>query len=521
MTSDGSVVRRKDEVTDSRAGIVSDLLVYSHARENVCSARGNNGEESADRERQTVWLRRPCLRSSALWKQVAVQRNKCHRGLKDWFSTLKMQKVGENLVPSRIFLLSFAMFHVSLGLALAGLAAGAASFDNQVVSLNEMDTAGVQDLLQSWGLQEFFGPEFLRHKIDGEMLSHFTLDDVDAEIRALRPDSPARSFHWRKLWSKLEEERAERARKLKELEEGARRQLVDSSGVSGVHVKHDGGAVILGVDGDVALQRTGASEMMINSSVTITDDLNVAGSLSVYDQISGEFVDVASKIRVSRNMYTSLSDDVQAINDTLTTYASSSQSSGHGSDSYGWTHVASFGCGEVLTSSAVGSQGDVCYKESDSTINALMCNSELKIEFYETGDTLFVQLVDDDGELRDWHYDPNPNTAKWRWVETLPWKGPCSHDSQLSYGHFFFFKTATRYGDCESGNYENAVYDSTTTSYEGFTNRDSMSSIACNGICAWQHRFSHSICLFCAGATFFPVTGWDPHIQMFVRTVCD
>ena len=84
-----------------------------------------------------------------------------------------------------------------------------------------------------------------------------------------------------------------------------------------------------------------------------------------------------------------------------------------------------------------------------------------------------MQLVDKSGDLRDWHYDPNPNTAKWRWVDTLPWKGPCSHDSQLSYGHFFFFKTSTRYGDCSTSNYENSVYDPDTTSYTGFINRDS------------------------------------------------
>ena len=114
--------------------------------------------------------------------------------------------------------------------------------------------------------------------------------------------------------------------------------------------------------------------------------------------------------------------------------------------------------------------------------------SIMKVEFLDSGKTLFVDLVKTNGDPRPWSTDPKPNTARWRWDESNAWLGPCGHSAQLQYGYWFFFKTASASGSCEGGNYENTVYAS-----DGFKNRD--------------------------GATFWPQTGWSSKIRLYVKVV--
>ena len=376
-----------------------------------------------------------------------------------------------------VLLLAAAMcVHSGTSVTADSTAAAAAARATPLVSL---DSDSVRDLLSEWNLQSVFH----EHQLDGEMLAMMTAGDVEAEIRALLPHSLARSYHWRKLFARVQERLAEdrevESERGRNLQAGAlRTSATAAAATSGIHIKSNSSSMLLGPLGDVALRRAGDAHLLINNSVTISGDLNVVaeGRVSIQDEDDGSTIDVFRRLQKLTRRQAGLSDEIQALNQTLQEYGSSSDSSGHGSDAFGWTHVASFGCSNVLTGDSYGSEGDECWKLSDTDINALMCGSELKVEFYSTADTLFVQLVDLDGELRDWHYDPTPNTAKWRWVDTLPWKGPCTHDSQTSNGHFFFFKTGTRYGDCASSNYENSVYDPSSTSYEGFINRDSTSS---------------------------------------------
>ena len=115
----------------------------------------------------------------------------------------------------------------------------------------------------------------------------------------------------------------------------------------------------------------------------------------------------------------------------------------------GWHHVITAGCNYVLREGTYGSgPGASCWKGySDSEINAMMVNSEMKVEFGGAGQTLYVKLVDwPQGRPRKWATRPRPNTAKWRWAESDSWQGPCGHGHQLNYQHWFFFKTPGRKG---------------------------------------------------------------------------
>merc|ERR1711871_215494 len=119
----------------------------------------------------------------------------------------------------------------------------------------------------------------------------------------------------------------------------------------------------------------------------------------------------------------------------------------------------------------------------------MMVNSELKVVFDTSTSavkkTLYIQLTETDGRLRQWNTTTNINAAKWRWNEGEMWRGPCYHANQLE-GYWFFFKTTFPEQKCQAGNFENSVNN------DGFYNSDD--------------------------SNFFPSTGWDPRIKLYART---
>ena len=121
--------------------------------------------------------------------------------------------------------------------------------------------------------------------------------------------------------------------------------------------------------------------------------------------------------------------------------------------------------GETLTSLGAGGEGG-CNDGSGSSDDAIeRCNrlrgfgNVMKVEFGDKG-TLYLKDV-------NWGKNNCPNAPRYRWSLDEPWHQACSHSSQCPYGHWFFFKTSVRNGDCESVNYENTVMTDA-----GFVNRD-------------------------------------------------
>ena len=88
----------------------------------------------------------------------------------------------------------------------------------------------------------------------------------------------------------------------------------------------------------------------------------------------------------------------------------------------------------------------------------------MKVEFLDSGKTLFVDLVKTNGDPRPWSTDRNLTPHGGAGMnQTHGWA--CGHSAQLQYRYWFFFKTASASGSCEGGNYENTVYAS-----DGFKN---------------------------------------------------
>jgi hypothetical protein len=153
-----------------------------------------------------------------------------------------------------------------------------------------------------------------------------------------------------------------------------------------------------------------------------------------------------------------------------------------------WTHILTAGCNNVLTTGKTGNPSDSCWKGyTDDEINDMVVNSEFQIVFSDSSDrkTMYIQLTETDGSLRNWKTASDVNPAKWKWTESEAWKGPCHHTGQ-SY-NWFHFKTSYPAQNCESSNYENGV-----TSDSGFFSND--------------------------GSNFWPTTGWSSSIKMYAKT---
>ena len=156
-----------------------------------------------------------------------------------------------------------------------------------------------------------------------------------------------------------------------------------------------------------------------------------------------------------------------------------------------WKHVINAGCRDVLNTGTVHAQGGHCWKGfTDSEINKMMIDGKMKVHF-PTGDDLFVQLTDTKGNVRPWQSgpsnSPDENAAKWRWSEENSWRGPCTHPTQYGNNYrWFHFKAPGPYGSCASSNDENSVRPDT-----GFRSPDT---------------------------PFFPTTGWNSGIKLYVLT---
>lgn len=161
----------------------------------------------------------------------------------------------------------------------------------------------------------------------------------------------------------------------------------------------------------------------------------------------------------------------------------------------GWYPVIVPGCKEALTADGYG-QYDVttafrhsdCYSAPLDVINRLMENNEMKIDFPMVEKAMYVKLVDEDGDPRDFSMDSH--VFQWKWDERGEYMGPCGHEDQNE-NYYWFFSKSSNYAleSCESGNYESYI------STDGFVSQD------------WEE-----------GTSFWAdQTGWDNDIVISVN----
>eukprot|EP00591_Stephanopyxis_turris_P005139 CAMPEP_0195517700 /NCGR_PEP_ID=MMETSP0794_2-20130614/11361_1 /TAXON_ID=515487 /ORGANISM="Stephanopyxis turris, Strain CCMP 815" /LENGTH=2125 /DNA_ID=CAMNT_0040646559 /DNA_START=136 /DNA_END=6513 /DNA_ORIENTATION=- len=161
----------------------------------------------------------------------------------------------------------------------------------------------------------------------------------------------------------------------------------------------------------------------------------------------------------------------------------------------GWFPVIVPGCKEALSADGYGDY-DVagafrhsdCYSASVDNINSLMENNEMKIEFPSRSKTMYIRLVDEDGEPRD--FSTTSHVFQWKWDELADYMGPCGHDSQNE-NYYWLFSKSSNYAmeNCESSNYESGITE------DGFFSND------------WD-----------SGTSFWAdQTGWDTDIVISVN----
>jgi hypothetical protein len=121
------------------------------------------------------------------------------------------------------------------------------------------------------------------------------------------------------------------------------------------------------------------------------------------------------------------------------------------------------GCAEALNGDGYGEydvptsfRSSDCYSAPIDEINSLMENSEMKIEFPMASKTLYIKLVDENGDAREFSMDSH--VFQWKWDELGDYMGPCGHDDQNSNYNWLFVKSSNYAAEnCESGNYESGI----------------------------------------------------------------
>jgi hypothetical protein len=144
--------------------------------------------------------------------------------------------------------------------------AGSATAETNLY-FKQRDTAQLLSLLKEWKLYDAFGKDFESGAVDGSMLALLTENDVTAEINSLTAESKPRAVHWRKLYAHIQSQLKE---DLNVVHTNGRK--LSGEEYSGIHIKTDNAAIVLGPDGDVSLQRIDDDEMSITGSITVDGD---------------------------------------------------------------------------------------------------------------------------------------------------------------------------------------------------------------------------------------------------------
>jgi hypothetical protein len=169
--------------------------------------------------------------------------------------------------------------------------------------LSDLSVEDVQQVLREHNLAPFMAKEFAEFLIDGEALS------VLSEATLAREDFPsAKRFHWDKFFAVLNTLRrggkgaSVPARSLSGAGDSERRYL-STADQSAIHIKRDAAALVMGAEGDVALERTGEGELSVHGRLLVADSagdmVDVADTLEALGAVSEqleELVALATKV---------------------------------------------------------------------------------------------------------------------------------------------------------------------------------------------------------------------------------
>ena len=80
----------------------------------------------------------------------------------------------------------------------------------------------------------------------------------------------------------------------------------------------------------------------------------------------------------------------------------------------------------------------------------------MKIEFPNKGKTMYIRLVDEDGEPRE--FSTTSHVFQWKWDVLGDYMGPCGHEDQNT-NYYWLFSKSSNYAleNCESGNFESGI----------------------------------------------------------------
>jgi len=148
----------------------------------------------------------------------------------------------------------------------------------------------VLETIDSWGLSYAFGAEFKRQQVDGFQLLHINKDTVDPSAY---PN--AQPFHWSALWTRMKNCGFGGPSSTVAVEKAPleRRKLSSSDdSASGLHIKSNNSAIILGPASDIELRRESDNVLGVHNHLRFCDDNGIT-----FCNLEGEDVSLTSDMQ--------------------------------------------------------------------------------------------------------------------------------------------------------------------------------------------------------------------------------
>ena len=301
---------------------------------------------------------------------------------------------------------------VLVGLPLVGVAAAGAD-----ASLSSLTVQDVQSLLSENNLLPFFGEQFEEYLVDGATLQ--VLDESHVNVG----DFPkAKPFHWAKFWSVLEDLRTDDDEVASDVPSAGesksplstaskRRSLMAANeSYSGIHIKNDVAAVVLGLDGDVGVRRIADGDMLLEGRVLLEDASGGSDHIDVRRQLNDL---LAATNNASRDERLDLLIDMVSLNTEL--IMNISANCGSSSLSSSSSDVPLYTCVDALSMEA----DSGLY--STESYGYVRCENDISIG----GWTLAMNIDTSDGNVVSYN-----NAAFWQGETTLVREFPISRDAR-------------------------------------------------------------------------------------------
>ena len=182
--------------------------------------------------------------------------------------------------------------------AVASTSADLAAQNAAVVPLATLDVEGTQALLSEWKLDNVFGEEFRKLRIDGDLLAQYEPGDLSESAFP-----QAHKLHWKQLNKLVSERRglqqaAAAAAAAESPLNAQRRALATSSdGYSGISIARNSSRITFGETKDVQLRRVGDGLLEVlgnfllrpNASADLDASVNVGQTLADLQRVARGF----------------------------------------------------------------------------------------------------------------------------------------------------------------------------------------------------------------------------------------